>query len=169
MWGPARGRLIGPTRGSHFCSRVVTFVRLYQLTAGVRAGTYFKMFLRVAMTPIRYVKDLAKVDYKGNKNKKNKQLLCSASGWTGFRSWGDCTLFRVAAAAVVGWQLLVLLLRHRCFGLLHDHGIHCHLLNLETLREREGGGCYSNGSQQAALGPIGPSWRHQNQFFTPFF
>jgi len=28
---------------------------------------------------------------------------------------------------------------------------------LETLREREGGGCYSNGSQQAALGPIGPS------------
>jgi hypothetical protein len=25
---------------------------------------------------------------------------------------------------------------------------------LETLREREVGGCYSNGSQQAALGPI---------------
>ncbi len=93
-----------------------------------------------------------------------KQILCTASGWTGFRSWGDCTLFRVAAAAGVGWQLLVLLLRHRCFGLLHDHGIHCHLLNLETLRETEGGGCYSNGSQQAALGPIGPSWRHQNQF-----
>jgi hypothetical protein len=25
---------------------------------------------------------------------------------------------------------------------------------LETLREREVGGCYSNGSQQTALGPI---------------
>ncbi len=40
---------------------------------------------------------------------------------------------------------------------------------LETLKKREGGGCYSNGSQQVALGPIGPSWRHPNQFFTLFF
>jgi hypothetical protein len=28
---------------------------------------------------------------------------------------------------------------------------------LETLSEREGGGCYSNGSQQTAQGLIGPS------------
>ncbi len=39
---------------------------------------------------------------------------------------------------------------------------------METLREREGGGCYSNGFQQTTLGPIGPSWRHQNQFFFSF-